>query len=259
MSPNTTHIPCATEWPALATTNIASSQEQNVMDSDWELISDANEGSEDKSFDLVEPILADIEKVNFQTASSTKKSGAIEGKPHCLKHAQSTPDFGSLASSSMVMVSRPPSVILSQSSWSGTLKISFRDAIMKEKDEEVEGQDTTGKGEEGKVQQPKIVRKKPTFVVKPIRRFSSTGDLQSLARIVENGDSQGDNDPYNKDLVVGDTDAELYYSRKAQGKLGRKNGRKIRPDEAKRLQITMDKKDAQRQRQRQQASESKKR
>lgn len=78
--------------------------------------------------------------------------------------------------------------------------------------------------------------------------------MQSLARIVENDD---DDDLYNNDMVVGDTDAELYYNRKAQGKLGRKNGRKIRPDEAKRLQITMAKKDIQRQQQ--QSAASKKR
>ena len=248
MSPNTTHIPCTTEWPALSTTNIASS------DSDWELLPEDNEGS----FHLVEPVITDLERVDLQTENATKTSGTINDKPHCLKHAQSTPDFGSLASSSMVMVSGPASIISSQSCWTASSGISFRDAIMKEKNEEAEGQattSTTGKGSEGKVPQPKIVRKKPTFVVKPItRRFSSMGDLQSLARIVENGDE----DLYNNDLILGDTDAELYYSRKAQGKLGRKNGRKIRPDEAKRLQMTMDKKDAQRQRQ-QQATASKKR
>ncbi len=48
---------------------------------------------------------------------------------------------------------------------------------------------------------------------------------------------------------MGETDAHDYYSRKAQGAMGRKNGLKIRPDEAKRLQITMAKKDMQRQRQ----------
>ena len=47
--------------------------------------------------------------------------------------------------------------------------------------------------------------------------------------------------------ILGDTDAHEYYSRKLQGSMGRKNGLKQRPDEAKRLQITMAKKDMQRQ------------
>lgn len=49
------------------------------------------------------------------------------------------------------------------------------------------------------------------------------------------------------DEVLGDTDAGDFYSRKAQGALGRKNGQKIRPDEAKRLQMTMAKKNLQKQ------------
>lgn len=278
MPPNTTNIPCTTEWPALSPSKITSSRDQNGLDSDWELIPEANECSAEKSFDSDQPILTDMEQVHAQSENATKKSDATENKPHCLKHAQSTPDFrryntifeesdpgteaaliedgvDSLASSSMVIVSGPSSVISSQSVWSGSSRISFRDAIMKENSKEVKDQATNGEWLEDKVEQPKIMKKKPKFVVKPIRRCSkSTGDLQSLARIVENDD---DDDLYNNDMVVGDTDAELYYNRKAQGKLGRKNGRKIRPDEAKRLQITMAKKDIQRQQQ--QSAASKKR
>ena len=50
-------------------------------------------------------------------------------------------------------------------------------------------------------------------------------------------------------IILGETDAELFYNRKAQGRLGRTNGKKIRPDEKKRLQMTMAKKNDQRQRQ----------
>ena len=101
------------------------------------------------------------------------------------------------------------------------------------------------KGSPQETKQPRVTRKKPKFVVKPIKRCSkSTGDLQSLTRIVESDEHHGDDD-----LILGDTDAQLYYNQKAQGKLGRKNGRKIRPDEAKRKQISMAKKDDQRQRQ----------
>jgi len=275
-----THVPCATEWPALSPSKI-SSHDHHGTDSDWELLPEPHDDFAQTSFErdvvrIVEPLRTKIEGVDTQNENSTKKCDATEDKPHYLKHAQSTPDFrhyntileesdddleavligtydedenadgiGSLALSSIVMVSGPSSVISSQSCWSASSKISFRDAIMKEKAQEVK--DHTAK-------QPKTMRKKPKFVVKPISRCSkSTGDLQSLARVTENGDD----DPNNDGLVLGDTDAELYYNQKAQGKLGRKNGRKTRPDEAKRLQITMAKKDDQRQRQ--QVAASKKR
>ena len=54
-----------------------------------------------------------------------------------------------------------------------------------------------------------------------------------------------------EELVLGDTDAPEYYSRKEHGACQFGNGLKIRPDEAKRLQITMNKKQLQRQRQQQ--------
>jgi len=49
--------------------------------------------------------------------------------------------------------------------------------------------------------------------------------------------------------VLGDTDAMDFYHRKAKGSMSRSNGLKIRPDEAKRKEISMYKKDLQRQRQ----------
>lgn len=270
-----THVPCPTEWPALSTSKI-SSHDHHGAESDWELLPD--DGPAQTSFErdavrIDDPIRKELE--GTYPPAGGQRSDLTDDKPLCLKHAQSTPDFrhyktileesyedsgavlvenyeedeyedgvGSLASSSIVMVSGPSSVVSSQSCWSTSSKISFRDAIMKEHTQETKDPDSTDATSEREIKPLKTVRKKPKFVVKPIRRCSkSTGDLQSLARIAE------DDDPYDEDLILGDTDAQLYYSQKAQGKLGRKNGRKIRPDEAKRLQITMAKKDDQRQRQ----------
>jgi len=283
-----THVPCATEWPALSPSKI-SSHDHHGTDSDWELLTEPHDGSVQTSFEMdavriVEPPRNEIGGVDAQDEISAKKRDPTEDKPHSLKHALSTPDFrhydtimeesdsdagavliesygedeneddvGSLASSSIVMVSGPSSVISSQSCWSASPKVSFRDAIMKPQTTEAENHTTTRKGSQEQASQSKTVRKNPKFVVKPIKRCSkSTGDLQSLTRIAENGERHDDDDG----LVLGDTDAELYYNQKAQGKLGRKNGRKTRPDEAKRLQITMAKKDDQKQRQ--QAAASKK-
>jgi hypothetical protein len=81
---------------------------------------------------------------------------------------------------------------------------------------------------------PMKSRPKPKFVVTPtIRRcVQSTPNLQAL-----------------EDQVLGETDAMDYYHRKQKGMSGRQNGMKIRPDEAKRLDITMLKKEMQRQNQ----------
>jgi hypothetical protein len=277
---SSTRFSCATEWPALSPLKI-SSDVHGVTDSDWELLSEDHEDSAQNSFGtntvhIVEPRRLEIEGADSQDENYTNKRGPSKDNLLCLKHAQSTPDFryyntileensddeeavlidvseegvGSVASPSIVMVSGPPSIISSQSCWSTSLKSSFRDVIMKEMNQEDKDQTLTEMGIDQQARQSKKVRKKPKFVVKPIRRCSkSTGDLQATARIAENGDHNGGDDSYNDDFIVGDTDAELYYNQKAHGKLGRKNGRKIRPDEAKRLQITMAKKDDQRQRQ----------
>jgi hypothetical protein len=75
---------------------------------------------------------------------------------------------------------------------------------------------------------------KPKFVVAPIRRCTkSTGDLQSLAQV--------------SDEVLGEQDAVEYYAQKSAGHRGRQNGQKLRPDEAKRREIILNKKDLQRQ------------
>lgn len=253
-----THVPCPTEWPALSPSKMAA-------ESDWEMLPDDSPAQTSFERDAVcidEPVQNEVEVV--------KHTNKPDEKPLCLKHAHSTPDFhhyktileesyddsgavlvenyeedenedgvGSLASSSIVMVSGPSSVVSSQSVWSTSSKISFKDAIMKENQES----NDQGSSETGSPKSPKTARKKPKFVVKPIKRcIKSTGDLQSLARIAENDD-------HDEDHILGDTDAQMYYNQKAQGKIGRKNGRKTRPDEAKRLAITMAKKEDQRQRQ----------
>jgi hypothetical protein len=131
-------------------------------------------------------------------------------------------------SSTFTMVSGPPSV---NSIWSST--ISFKDALLKN-DESFSKKAVEEKPKHRHHQHIKKV--KPKFVVAPvcpIQHAKSTGDLNSLLTVDE-------------DEVLGDTDAHEYYALKAQGSLGRRNGRKVRPDEAKRLKITMNKKNSQR-------------
>lgn len=132
------------------------------------------------------------------------------------------------ASSSFTLVSGPPSV---NSIWSS--RISFKDVLLK-KDEAPSTIPGRERKQETKKHLPRIKKVKPKFIVAavtPMKHAKSTGDLSKFL---------------NDDDVMGDTDAHEYYSRKAQGSLGRKNGRKLRPDEKKRLEITMNKKNLQR-------------
>mmetsp|Transcript_52829 Transcript_52829/g.128091 ORF Transcript_52829/g.128091 Transcript_52829/m.128091 type:complete len:480 (+) Transcript_52829:345-1784(+) len=135
----------------------------------------------------------------------------------------------------------------------------------------------------------KIVVVTPVSPASTIRRCSrSTGDLMSLGRMLteqeaeeeeyqqmryKNGGGRQQRFPshfYPKtvvedhdfddhhgggfgfgggDAVLGDTDAEEFYNRKEHGKNTRQNGLKSRPDEAKRLDMILAKKDMQRKQQ----------
>jgi hypothetical protein len=58
------------------------------------------------------------------------------------------------------------------------------------------------------------------------------------------------NEDDDDDEAIGATDAMDFYHRKALGAKGRTNGLKIRPDELKRKQFTLQRKEMQRQAQR---------
>jgi hypothetical protein len=108
---------------------------------------------------------------------------------------------------------------------------------------------------------------RPKLVVNTIKRCAkSTGDLRSLV-IHEDAEDDGfgggggggggfAGNVIHEDEVLGDTDAMEFYSRKNKGSLSRHNGAKIRPDEAKRKEIIMYKKNAQRMAQQEKASSS---
>lgn len=204
-------------------------EEGEPDDSNWPSLNPEKESTDE--WEMVPPATP---QVTFHVAfpDETKRQSNSE----ILKHCQSSPnlreyeladdnDSTSQASSSMVMVAGPASV------WSvGSNRLSFKDAILQ----------PPAQSKETKLlpnQTKKVIKKvKPIFVVKPIKRQThSTGDLRALAT--------------HEEEILGDTDAHEYYSRKSQGAVGRKNGMKTRPDEAKRLQMTMAKKNMQRQRQ----------
>ena len=97
---------------------------------------------------------------------------------------------------------------------------------------------------------------KTRLVVTPIKRCArSTGDLRSLV-IHEDEEGHGGGGGggggcmsaiiQEDEEILGESDAAEYYNRKAYGSKGRANGRKIRPDEKKRKDFIIHKKNAQR-------------
>jgi len=114
---------------------------------------------------------------------------------------------------------------------------SFKDAILLNAQEvQKERLEVQKQQEEATLNSMKQKRRmgKTRFVVKEIKRCSkSTPDLSSLAQVVE-------------DEQLGATDSPDYYARKSFGYVARKNGLKLRPDEAKRKEFSIYKRDAQR-------------
>jgi hypothetical protein len=160
------------------------------------------------------------------------------------------------ASSSVVMVMSPgasASTSTISSPWAS--KVSFKDTLLKTQQK---GEDELHRRHHHRHHHhhhyphcrgtrkfsPKLVVVQPAMP----RSAKSTGDLRSL----DDGDDEDHHHHHHsctiEDDIMGETDAQLYYNQKAQGELGWRNGRKQRPDEAKRLEITMAKKSMQRER-----------
>jgi len=91
---------------------------------------------------------------------------------------------------------------------------------------------------------------RPKLVVNTIKRCTkSTGDLRSLVIYEDpedDGFGVGSGGTIHEHEVLGDTDAIEFYNRKHKGSVSRHNGAKIRPDEAKRKEMIIHKKNAQR-------------
>ncbi|CAJ1962362.1 unnamed protein product [Cylindrotheca closterium] len=242
------------EFPQLKPTT-TNDDHESAEENDWEMVSDEPSAP---------PVVPTPPQVKFQlTKSQTVKQDEKQdekqvqkshGNPKCLMHSQSSPNLRDYiieesdsdsefehvganvslddGSSSFSIISTPPSV---NSIWSS--RISFKDALLKKDATSIPENATATEPQKKKPHGQHIKKIKPRFIVQavaPMKHAKSMGDLSKLAEDEE---------------ILGDSDAHEYYSRKAQGSLGRQNGRKQRPDEAKRLEITMNKKNMQKARQ----------
>ncbi|GAX10052.1 hypothetical protein FisN_25Lh097 [Fistulifera solaris] len=213
------------EWPTL-NTNVSTETD------DWELIA----SDEPESSSSQQPVMVEMPRRPRSLSSSfstpdLSRYDILESVPEEDNHSCSKCHDDD---SSYDVVAGPRSV------WSVASRLSFRDVIL----QKAASSDT--KRSHPTIEQEQLqptlrpFRLKPKFVVKPIHRCAkSTGDLLSLKKIEEDDDDDDDD-------IIGETDAMEFYHRKSSGARSRYNGAKIRPDEAKRLQITMHKKHLQR-------------
>jgi len=264
-------------WPSLGESHGEGGQDPRnlpVDDDDWELLEDTvvpanavNGTQEEKSdHERTTTSAVAIPVALGHTQQQQQQQQQQQGiNPKMLHHCSSSPDFRKYyqlqtheetdescnededshvlvddhesTTSSFTMVSNPATAVTTSSTENPTPRRvpSFRDALLLQQEEEQKEQETPPPQEK-----PKRVKPKMKFVVKPIsRRVHSAGDLQGLGAIHENDDED----------ILGDSDAMDFYHRKSKGACGRSSGMRLRPDEAKRKDMIIHKKNAQRARQ----------
>ncbi|CAB9522401.1 expressed unknown protein [Seminavis robusta] len=230
-APSTNRMNCTTEeWPSLGTPQVNTPSE--VADKggdDWEMLSPSDSGQmgengEEVVLSIPRPLKKGLTRKNSASAPDLR---VLDGEEdYSLLDAQTH------LSSSVVVV---PSVAASSDAknpWLNKNKVSFKDAILTpSKYVPSEKTKTTAAI-------PRAKNKvKSRYVVTPIKRCAkSTGDLLALAE-------------QEMDEILGESDAQEYYQRKSHGAHGRTNGMKQRPDEAKRKDMIVQKKNMQRQQQ----------
>lgn len=208
--------------------------------------------------------------------------------PKILHHCASTPDLNqyksydpkaedeeesfdhcSMGVDAQSVVSESSHVLVSHTEKPLTRRVpSFKDAILLNAQEtKREEADASKRREHAQMMLRKEAlakRSKPRLVVKSVakitqRNSKSTGDLNCLLHSYNtihededecHGGGGGFAAVQEDEEIMGDTDAQDFYAQKSKGGSSRANSKKIRPDEAKRLDIILHKKEEQRRQQR---------
>jgi hypothetical protein len=232
---------CTEEWPSLSGT-VSQLRDDMGTDAtaegdDWEMLSPAESEHLDDSGDEVVPEIPRPLKVARKNSISAPELSALGVDAETAEEDYSVLDnqsesvvmvntTGSVASSG-VMVQGPPAAA---NPWLNKNKVSFRDAILTPS-KYVPAQKLQHGNEATQLVKSRV---KSRFVVTPIKRCAkSTGDLLALAAEEEEHE------------VLGESDAMEYYQRKSHGAHGHNNGMKLRPDEAKRKVMIVEKKNSQ--------------
>ncbi len=266
-------------WPKLKDSKDPPARDE---DEDWEYISSSSSSSVNapSANDA-----KDKNQASSSTTSEAKEDGE-DLEDHSLIHrCESTPEFSSFSSFGSIQASdddlsyvvdcgssvdaqsiqttHDDTVLLSlkKDIGNGAIKKvpSFKDMLLINS-QKIQEEDQRKKEQlkelEEKRRKEAIQRRKTTrtrLVVTPIKRCAkSTGDLRSLVIHEEEegygggGSGFGSAVIHEEEEVLGCTDAMEYYNRKDVGRKGRMNGLKTRPDEAKRKEMIIHKKNAQR-------------
>lgn len=213
---------------------------------------------------------------SIEESTSLPKEHIIKRK--CIHRCVSTPEFSDLKDEDSYVLDCSADridaqslstandvVLLSYNTEPSIRRVpSFKDIIMlnaQAREEEEKKKMELLQNHQNKVREEAMKKRKsgrPMLVVSTINRCTkSTGNLRSLVIYEdpeEDGVGGGGGGIIHEDDVLGDSDAIEFYNRKNKGSLNRQNGSKIRPDEAKRKNMIIHKKNAQRKAQQERAS-----
>ena len=237
-------------WPDLAG---SSNRNESSSDSDeWENLSEEN--LDEITNELPGVSTEIMNKKAFHRCASTPEfhSSLKDEDSYVLDCSTDSVDLQSLST-------QDDTVLISHKTSASMKKVpSFKDIIMlnaqKKEQEKQEQLDAITKHQQHMREtfmQRRRARASPKLVVNQIKRCAkSTGDLRSMVILEDPEDDDcgggGGGGIIHEDAVLGETDAMEFYNRKQRGNLNRQNGAKIRPDEAKRKEFIMHKKNAQR-------------
>jgi len=238
-------------------------------ESGWEMIASASSTSIHRSISspnfssssiaLLESSAEDDQSSDHSSFVELDTSIVVDHDADCDGFVLPTPPHSPAASKPITSQSRTP---------------SFRDAILlnaseRQREEEEKREEVERREAEERLKHTRRSRRLRRIVVDSgagmgMRRCAkSTGDLRMTVKIEEaegcDGGGGGGFGGYGiiEEEVLGETDASDYYNRKSTGRASRRNGSKLRPDEAKRKAYIVSKKNAQRQKQGQKKEEGK--
>ena len=261
-------------WPKLGESQApddGSPPNLTTENDEWEFVSEDSSSSNGNNDDGRIESLTMNPKILHHCAS-TPDLNQYESYHPKVEDEEESFDHCSMGVDAQSVVSESSHVLVSHTEKPLTRRVpSFKDAILlnvqETKREEADAAKRREHAQRMLRKEALAKRSKPRLVVKPVakmtqRNSKSTGDLNCLlhsyATIHEDeddchgggGGGGGFAAVQEDEEVMGDTDAQDFYAQKSKGGSSRANSKKIRPDEAKRLDIILYKKEEQRRKQR---------
>ena len=254
----TSRLGSSTLWPSISESHTVENhglRDEEKSNEDWEILSletSTTQGNRNKMHHCEST--PNFGSIYFEETEDEESFMEIDGENRSI--ATTVTDF------SHVVVEKSPACVTPMKG--GLVKVhrvpSFKDAILLNAQEiQKEKKEKERQEEEvrNKLKMMKKNTKKPSarFVVKEIKRCSrSTPDFSTLQKVEEDKDHLGDGfcnggsggTFSDNSEILGETDAFDFYARKSMGATAHKNGSKLRPDEAKRKEYSVYKRNVQR-------------